>query len=136
MKKKFLISLILLSLFLILFSSYNFANTKMMNNIEQGMNNVTSDMKNTVNRGIDATKNTVNDMSNGVKKMDDNIKSSMTQKYEDASNYTAEKTSSDTFLGMNSTGWTWLIIGISAIAIVALIWLYARQYNSSTNSNE
>ena len=47
--------------------------------------------------------------------------------------YTATRTSAtdNTFMGMNSTAWTWLILGIAAIAIVALVWYYSMQIRSS-----
>ena len=37
------------------------------------------------------------------------------------------------FMGMNATTWTWLIIGIAAIAIIALVWYYSSQLKSSSN---
>lgn len=48
-------------------------------------------------------------------------------------NYTATRTATtdNTFMGMNATAWTWLIIGIAAIAIVALVWYYSMQVRSS-----
>lgn len=49
-------------------------------------------------------------------------------------NYDATRTATGTdatFMGMNATSWTWLILGIAAIAIIALIWYYATQFNSS-----
>ena len=49
-------------------------------------------------------------------------------KEQDGSNYTVARTSSEsTLLGMDSTVWTWLIVGIAAIAIFALIWYYTMQ---------
>ena len=50
-------------------------------------------------------------------------------------NYTATRTSTgteaNTFMGMTATSWTWLIMGIAAIAIVALVWYYSSQMRSS-----
>ena len=48
-------------------------------------------------------------------------------------NYTATRTNAEgsTLMGMNATTWTWLIIGIAAIAIVALVWYYSMQMRSS-----
>ena len=34
---------------------------------------------------------------------------------------------------MNATAWTWLILGIATIVIVALVWYYGAQTRSSTN---
>ena len=47
-------------------------------------------------------------------------------------NYSATRTSTDaTLMGMNATAWTWLILGLAAIAIVALVWYYSMQVTSS-----
>ena len=48
--------------------------------------------------------------------------------------YTATRTATatnGTLLGMNSTAWTWLILGIATIAIVALVWYYGKQYDNN-----
>ncbi len=53
--------------------------------------------------------------------------------------YTATRTGAEqgaTFMGMNSTAWTWLIIGIAGIAIVALVWYYGTQVNNSNDNRE
>lgn len=53
--------------------------------------------------------------------------------------YTATRTAATdtTFMGMNATAWTWLIMGIVAIAIVALVWYYSMQLRSSdTNGRD
>ena len=50
--------------------------------------------------------------------------------------YTATRTAATdtTFMGMNATAWTWLIVGIAAIAIVALVWYYSMQLRSSDHN--
>ena len=50
--------------------------------------------------------------------------------------YTATRTSTgeSTFMGMGSTAWTWLILGIAAIAIVALVWYYSMQFTNKNNN--
>ena len=51
-------------------------------------------------------------------------------------NYTATRTATTSdvaFLGISNTVWTWLIIGITAIAIISLIVFYMRQ-NKTTNN--
>ena len=48
--------------------------------------------------------------------------------------YTATRTATTgdaTFMGMGSTAWTWLILGIAAIAIIALVWYYSMQLRNS-----
>lgn len=138
MKKKFLvISALLFSLFAFS-ASYTFANTNMVNTVEQATQNVTSAAGNMLNRGVDATKNTVNDVENGMQKAGNSLVSGTTTNTNNnrTGNYTATRTNADTWLGMTSTAWTWLIMGILAVAIVALVWFYARQENTSTHSNE
>ena len=52
--------------------------------------------------------------------------------------YTATRTATTgnaTFMGMNATTWTWLIMGIAAIAIVALVWYYSMQVRSTIYDN-
>ena len=53
-------------------------------------------------------------------------------------NYTATRTAAtdNTFMGMNATAWTWLILGIAAIAIIALVWYYSTQLQSSNYDNK
>ena len=52
--------------------------------------------------------------------------------------YTATRTSTTqaTFMGMNATAWTWLILGIAAIAIVALVWYYSMQLRDANSHND
>ncbi len=38
-----------------------------------------------------------------------------------------------TLLGMNSTAWIWLVIGIATIAIIALVWYYGKQNVNNHN---
>ena len=52
--------------------------------------------------------------------------------YNNNNNYTVTRTSADnTMMGMNSTAWTWIIIGIAAIGIIAIVWYYTSQTNSN-----
>ena len=36
-----------------------------------------------------------------------------------------------TFLGMNSTTWTWVVLAIAVVAIVALVWYYSNQITNN-----
>lgn len=94
-------------------------------NLENGANNVSNDMMN--NGNID---NTTGDNNNNNKR-----ESNMTSMAGTTNNYTATRTATtdNTFMGMNSTAWTWLILGIAGIAIVALVWYYSTQTRSSNN---
>ena len=82
------------------------------------------------------TKNTINNISAGTQRTGNNIVSGTTTSNNRTGNYNATRTNTNaTWLGMDSTAWTWLIMGIVAVAIIALVWSYARQKNTSTHSN-
>lgn len=50
--------------------------------------------------------------------------------------YVATRTNTDgTWLGMNSTAWIWLIMGIIAVAIVTLVWSYGSERRADYHSN-
>ena len=55
--------------------------------------------------------------------------------------YTSTRTSTDiatdnTVLGMSSTAWTWLILGIATIAIIAVVWYYSMQFTNNNTRND
>lgn len=96
------------------------------NAVEDAAEGATDAAKDAANTVTDATKNTVDNAENAVK--DDNSNQSVVESMTNDDNYTATRTSADaTFMGMNATTWTWLIMGIVAIAIVALVWYYSTQ---------
>ena len=86
--------------------------------MENGDNNNTK--KDTINE-------TRTNMNNNSTLMNDN----------NNGNYTAVRTATEdnTFMGMGATAWTWLILGIAAIGIIALVWYYSTQMNGSHNDN-
>ena len=47
--------------------------------------------------------------------------------------YNAARTSTDTttVAGMSQTAWTWLILGVAAIAIIAVVWYYSMQFTNT-----
>ena len=140
MKKKFFVISALLVVFLLISYSSTFANTNMINTVEQSVENMASDAGNMITRGIDSTKNTMSDMSNGLKNAENNMIAGMTSNNGNngTNNYTAMRTNATTatWLGMNATAWTWLIMGIVTIAIVGLVWFYAKQDSTSAHTNE
>lgn len=106
----------------------NTGNT-MMNNGDN--NNTAKDTNN--NTGNNNNTNT-NNNNNTATTNNNSLTARMTD------NYTATRTATDTagnatFMGMNATTWTWLIIGIAAIAIVALVWYYSMQMRSTNYDN-
>lgn len=142
MYKKILLGFSIL-ITLILSSSLCFANdaSQMAQDAANGVRNAVGGAENAVE---DATKDISNGVENGAQGVTNGVENSAknaTNKIEGAtqntmnSAYNATRTSVDansgTLMGMNATAWTWLIMAISAIAIVALVWYYGTQRNSS-----
>lgn len=133
MKKKFLFSIIALSLISI-FSVVNiYANTDAVNTVE----NMGQDVGNTVMESVDKTKNTVqgagsmveNTVSNagnaimtGTDNFNDNDFMKMT-----GNDYDAQRTSTETYAGINTNTWVWIVTAIIALAILAYVWYYTRK---------
>lgn len=116
MNKKILISL-LLTFSLIIVSSISFAT---FDKIGNDMRNGTENVKNTTQNIARGAGNVVKD---GVNSMTGNR------------NYNTTRVSTDdtTLFGMTTNTWTWLIVGITAIAIIAVIWYYSMQLSKSNN---
>ncbi len=153
MYKKLLISGALL-LTIIFSFSFCFANNGFQD-VANGVRNIVGDAENAVEGAVkdisNASKNATGDMENAANNIGNNIKDSFdgnTAKDTNndsrtmtgtTTNYDATRTSTgtdNTFMGMNSTVWTWLIIGIAAVAIIALIWYYSMQFNSNNYDNK
>ena len=84
------------------------------------LNNAVNDVRNVVGGAENTVENTAKDTNNKMFTSTNN-------------SYTATRTNTEgsTLMGMNATMWTWLIIGIATIAIVALVWYYSMQMRSS-----
>lgn len=136
-KKSFVISALLIG-FLTISTSFAFANTNVINTVEKTTQNVTATAENALNHGVGATKNTINNVNNGARRTGNTAITGTTNTRNDnraTNTYAARRTNTNTWLGMTSTAWTWLIMGIVAVAIVALVWFYARERNTR-HSNE
>ena len=83
--------------------------------VVNGAGSLVEDGKNTLESGANATSNTLNS----------------------ATSYTAQRTSADngTFLGMNADAWSWIIVGVFGIAIVALVLFYGNQHSNAEDNN-
>lgn len=97
------------------------------NAIEDAAKNISNASKDATNRMEQGANNVGNSVMNH-NTTNNNVRTNATN-----GNYTATRTATtnNTFMGMNATAWTWLIIGIAAIAIVALVWYYSMQVRSS-----
>ena len=149
MNKKILLSVILFTAFV--FSiNYVFA----ANNIAQDAANMTQDATNAVTDSINKTGNTMQNAGNAVMDAANNVidgtAGAINTMTEDRNtnttpdnnnnmstgnnngNYSTTRTSAEgTLLGMNATTWTWIIMGLVAIAIIALVWYYSMQTTDS-----
>ena len=127
MKRKFL----LISTLLIVLLSIT-ASTVFANNALNTIGNVAEDVT-----GVDAVGNTVDDVANGTMRAGNNVATGITNMGNNNrsgngnTGYTATRTNTNaTWLGMDATMWTWLIMAILGVAIVAMIWFYAKQDNT------
>ncbi len=152
MYKKLLISSIIFALAIFSFSMC-FANNDVQDAVD-GIRNVVGGAENAIEDGArdisNASKDATSDMGQGFNNigntMMENGDNNNTKK--DTNNnmnsgimnndYTATRTATtdNTFMGMNATAWTWLILGIAAIAIIALVWYYSMQLRSSNYDNK
>lgn len=118
------------------------------NDAKTMVEDASNSVKNVVGGAENVVKNTAGAVSNGAKNMTKGIENGAQNTTNQAGNamqgtmdggYNATRTAVDTgagvgastFMGMSATAWTWLIMGIAAAAIVALVWYYGSQVRSS-----
>ena len=155
MNKKIIFTLLAISLFIISsLCTYSYAaNNSMMNNAKNAVMNVGNSIGNAAGTAKNAVVNGAEDITGGAAMLGNDAMNTTHDMDMDArtdadsatgvigngdDDYTATRTSTtgDTnFLGMSTAAWTWLIIGIVGIAIVALVWYYGSQYEHK-NYNE
>lgn len=107
------------------------------NGIENGVKDLGNMIKNAGN-SVEGTMNSAGDKAeNAMNSAGNTIKNDTSSTQKNNNSYVATRTSANgntTFMGMNATAWTWLIIGIAAIAIVALVWYYSAQITNNRNN--
>ncbi len=150
MKKKFYTIALLIVSMLILSFSYTFAANEPqavqgIRNVVGGAENIVEDagkgivdgVRNVTSGGENMMENAARDVQNGTQDAGNRITGAMTDDNYDATRTTTRSADVNngegTFLGINGTTWAWLIIAVVAVAIIALIWMYARQNNNSYN---
>lgn len=101
------------------------------NTVENAAKDVANTSKNVTGNMEDGANNVGNNMENNNHNNQQNTSTNNLKSNDYNATRTSTGTTSNTFMGMNATAWTWLIIGIVAIAIVALVWYYAMQTRSS-----
>ena len=143
MKKKFLFVLVatilLLSIAISSFAMNNMAGD--VRNFVGGTENVIEDagkgLANGVKSGLntvgEGTQNIVSNVGNDMQNAGNTMTGIITGNDNNNGGYTATRTATDdvTVAGMSANTWSWIIIGIAAAAIIALIWAYMRQRNDN-----
>ena len=131
--------------FVIIFSCTNcFAedNSTMLdnmgNNIKNAVNNIENGVEDAARNISGASKDATENISQKANSITNNLMDGSTANYDANTNYNATRTdttmtNSNTFMGMDANMWTWLRVGIAAIAIIALIWYYMAGLRSSDN---
>ena len=107
-----------------------FAND-MANDAVEGVRNVVGGAENAVEDAAKDVTNAAKDATNSVENKMENITNNRVTLSTSTYNATRTNAEGSTLMGMNATMWTWLIIGIATIAIVALVWYYSMQMRSS-----
>ena len=130
MSKKFFVSLAIVLCAIFSFTVCFAADDagKVLGNAANGVRNFVGGVENTV-------ENAAKDVSNTSK----NITSATENAMNDATTnngYTTSRVTTDTtIMGMTQNTWTWLILGIAAIAIIAVVWYYSMQFTNNNNHN-
>lgn len=139
MYKKMLVIFAILTIGIFSFSVC-FANNdgSMLQDAANGVRDAVGGAENAIEDGAKGIANTTKSATGSAENaMENKDNSGMTQNNNrtNNSNYTATRTATtnQTFMGMSSTAWTWLIIGIAGIAIVALVWYYGSQIRTSND---
>lgn len=134
MKKKFLISfaIILVSIFSF---TVCFA-TDGLENVTNAVRNVVGGVENTVENAAKDVSNVSKDATGSVENgMNTDTHNSMSR----TNNYNTTRVatgSSNMSGGMSASAWTWLILGIVAIAIIAVVWYYSMQLTNGRNNHD
>lgn len=101
--------------------------------IKDGANNVKDKTQDAMNNAKNGAENAGNNVNNTMDNMGNNMNNNMGN--QDNNRYTATRTATEENTGnttqnwMSRDIWTWIIVGIITIVIVALIWYYASRNN-------
>lgn len=126
--------------FTVCFANTNGALSNTANNVRNFVGGVENTAENAAKDVSNASKDATGSAENAMN-MDNNGNNGHTTNGRTSTDnngrYTAARTSTDNnFMGMTSNTWTWLILGIVAIAIIAVVWYYSMQFaNNNHNDN-
>ena len=148
MYKKIFVALAILTIGIFSFSICFANNDHMLEDAANGVRNVVGGAENAIEDGARDIANTTKGATGAAENSMDNA-TGMTENTNNNNNnnnsemngndrtnshtYIATRTSTtdSRFMGMNATAWTWLILGIAGIAIVALVWYYGSQMRTN-----
>ncbi len=149
MYKKIFVALAILTIGIFSFSISFANNDHMLEDAANGVRNVVGGAENAIENGARDIANTTKGATGAAENSMDNA-TGMTENTNNNNNnnnnsemngndrtnsntYIATRTSTtdSRFMGMNATAWTWLILGIAGIAIVALVWYYGSQMRTN-----
>ena len=112
----------------------NYHKKRDLNSFASTRNNTDRLQENNSLKNLLSQKNLNSPSNNNNTNNNDNNQNNVNQN--DDGNYTATRTEGEsTFMGMNSNTWSWLILGIAAVAIIALVWYYSMQLNNDRHNN-
>lgn len=104
-------------------------------NMGNAIQNIGNSIKDGAHQAKNEVKNSMDKTGNNIQNGLNNIGNTMNNNNSD---YNATRTAAEgTFMGMTSNTWSWLILGIAAVAIIGLVWYYSVQLNDNKrNKNE
>ena len=109
------------------------------NTIENAGRGLVDGTKNLISNGQNMMENMTNNIGNGMENAGNTIASGFTSDNANDNNnssYTATRTattSNSTFLGMDPTMLTWVIMAIIGASIIGLVWYYAKEHEIDYN---
>lgn len=148
MKKKLLVSLaIIISVIFSFTFCFAADNGNGLKDAADGVRNFVGGVENTAQNAAMDVSNTSKDITGDMEKGMDKVTGRNSNNHHtdimgstdgDNGRYTTSRvnTGDTTVLGMNSNAWTWLIVGIAAIAIIALIWYYSMQFTNHNRNDD
>lgn len=137
MNRKFFVSLAII-LFTIFSFSICFASdgTSGLGTAANDVRNFVGGVESTVENAAMDVSNVAKDATGGTVNAMDGKSSSGMFTSRTNNNYTSTRTSTDAIVGgMSQNTWIWLIMGIAAIAIIAVVWYYSMQFTGTNRNN-
>ena len=133
MKKVFLTFSTFFALTLLFSFSKVLATNGDLNTAGQAVKNVTQGAANVVENVVKDAGTAVEQGSSTIKNATGNMVNTAEARTTN-NGYTATRTSTaqDTFMGMNATAWTWLVIGVLGVLVIGLIWYYGKDHTPIT----